>query len=287
MERTTVPQLVTRKKALGARPITMLTAYDFSMASLIDAAGRDNDSGVDTILVGDSAASVCQGKSTTLPITLEQMIYHTRCVTKGVKHALVIGDMPFLSYQISPERAVESAGRLIKEGGAHAVKLEGGLSISATVERIVACDIPVVGHVGLTPQSFHRMGGYRVQGKNTDRGLAPGSRERIIADAVAVEKAGVFMVVLECIPADLAAEITALLRIPTIGIGAGSECDGQVLVCNDMLGLTVGTTPSFVKRFAELGVTVQTAVQQFVGEVTTGKFPLHSEKHSVGPKKGS
>jgi 3-methyl-2-oxobutanoate hydroxymethyltransferase len=241
----------------------VITAYDYTLARILDRAG------VDVILVGDSLGSVIQGEATTIPVTLDQMTYHCRCVSRGTEFALVVGDMPFLSYQTSPERAIESAGRLMKEGGVAAVKLEGGIHIAPTIERMVQMDIPVMGHVGLTPQSYHRMGGYKMQGTNGD---GVGSRARVIEDARAVQAAGAFAVVLECIPAELARDITAQLHIPTIGIGAGPDCDGQVLVCADMFGFQE-RVPSFAKRYAEVGRTIEEAAKTYIDEVRTGAFP--------------
>ena len=248
-----------RRKGRG-EPFSMLTAYDFAFARIFDQAG------IDVLLVGDSVGNTVQGHETTLPVTLEEVIYHSRMVVRGADRSLVVGDMPFGSYQVSSEEAVRNAIRLVKEGGVAAVKLEGGRSARAAIERIVAAEIPVMGHVGLTPQSIHRMGGYRVQG----RGEA--GRERVIADALAVEAAGAFAVVLEGVPGDLAAGITERLAIPSIGIGAGAGCDAQVLVMHDLLGLT-DWTPSFAKRYANLGGAASQAARQFAEEVAQGKFP--------------
>ena len=261
--RITIPSLAVRKKR-GER-IAMLTAYDFTFASLFDAAD------IDVLLVGDSLANVVQGQDTTLPVTLDEIIYHTRLVARGARRAMVVSDMPFGSYQISAEDAVRNACRCVKEGGAHAVKLEGGERIAATVERIVAAEIPVMGHVGLTPQAIHRMGGHRVQGRDQ------AGRTRVVRDAQAVEAAGAFAVVLEGVPQDLAREVTQLLTIPTIGIGAGVHCDGQVLVMHDMLGLT-DWTPSFVKQYVNLGSLASQAARNFAEEVANSKFP--DAKHS-------
>lgn len=256
--RVTVRSLSRAKR--NDEPITMLTAYDYTFARIFDAAG------IDLLLVGDSLGNVVQGQDTTLPVTLDEAIYHTRLVARGASRALVIGDMPFGSYQVSAEEAVRNAIRFVKEGGAHAVKLEGGRHQLATIERITAAEIPVMGHVGLTPQSVHRMGGLRVQGRG-DKG-----RTRVIEDALACQEAGVFAVVLEGIPADLAREITETLVVPTIGIGAGVDCDGQVLVMHDLLGLT-DWTPSFVKQFANLGALASQAARAFGDEVRGRKFP--------------
>jgi len=243
----------------------MLTAYDFTFARIFESAG------IDLILVGDSLGNVVQGADTTLPVTLDEMVYHTRLVARGVSRSMVIGDMPFGSYQVGPEDAVRSAIRLVKEGGAQAVKLEGGVNAAASIERIVAAEIPVMGHVGLTPQSVNRMGGFRVQGRG-EKG-----RARIIDDALAVQAAGAFAVVLEGVPAALASEITLQLDIPTIGIGAGPDCDGQVLVMHDLLGLN-DWTPSFVKQYANLGAVATQAARAFADEVVNGKFP--DKEHS-------
>jgi 3-methyl-2-oxobutanoate hydroxymethyltransferase len=221
---------------------------------------------------------VVQGLDTTLPVTVEEVIYHCRIVARARQRALVVADMPFLSYQVDPASAVANAGRFVKEGGAEAVKLEGGCSMAETIRRIVAVDIPVVGHIGLTPQSVHRMGGHKVQGRR--HGQAPGQRERLIADAVAVEEAGAFALVLEGIPLDLAQEITERVTIPTIGIGAGPHCDGQILVLHDILGLCDRVNPKFAKRYADLWETAVGAVRAYAAEVRQGAFPTpaHSFK---------
>jgi 3-methyl-2-oxobutanoate hydroxymethyltransferase len=256
--RVTVPWLRARKRQ-GER-ICMLTAYDFTFASLFDQAG------IDVLLVGDSLGNVVQGQPTTLPVTLDETIYHTRLVARAARRALVVADLPFGSYQISSEDALRSAVRCLKEGGAQAVKLEGGRSVADTIARIVAAEIPVMGHVGLTPQAIHRMGGHRVQGRGES------GRARVLEDARAVEAAGAFAVVLEGMPAELAAEITRELAIPTIGIGAGAGCDGQVLVMHDMLGLG-DFVPSFVKQYANLGALTVQAARRYADEVAHGKFP--------------
>jgi 3-methyl-2-oxobutanoate hydroxymethyltransferase len=271
-KRVTVPE-IGRMKGAGER-ITMVTAYDWTFARLLDEAG------VDMLLVGDSLGMVVQGHDTTLPVTLDEMVYHTRMVARGAKRAMVVGDLPFGSYQASPGEAVASAIRLVKDGGAHCVKLEGGLTMEETIERIAGVDIPVIGHVGLTPQSVHRIGGHRVQGRR--HGSEPGGRERVLEDAKAVEAAGAFAVVLECIPLDLAAEITAALSIPTIGIGAGAHCDGQVLVLHDLVGFNDAWTPRFAKRYAELGRAVVQAAGEYVAEVKGGTFP--TEAHAFAPQ---
>jgi 3-methyl-2-oxobutanoate hydroxymethyltransferase len=264
VEKVTVPHIV--KQKLRGEKITCLTAYDYSFARILDAAG------VDILLVGDSVGCVFQGQPNTLPVTLDDMVYHTQAVVRGRKRALVVSDMPFLSYQISKEQAISNAGRLVQQGGAEAVKLEGGLAMQATIEAIVRVGIPVMGHVGLTPQSIHRFGGYKVQGKEKNQ------REVILRDASAVQDAGAFAIVLEGMPLDLAGEITERLAIPTIGIGAGGHCDGQVLVINDMLGLFDDFTPKFVKRYADLKEVTTHAVKSFISDVRGGKFP--GEEHS-------
>jgi 3-methyl-2-oxobutanoate hydroxymethyltransferase len=261
--RVTVPSLACRK--LRGQKLTMLTAYDFTFAQIFDGAE------IDLLLVGDSLGNVMQGQDTTLPVTLDDIVYHTRAVARGAQRALVVADMPFGSYQISPEDAVRNAIRCIKDGGAQAVKLEGGVHMAETIARISTADIPVMGHVGLTPQSIHRMGGHRVQGRNED------GRERVLADARAVEAAGAFALVIEGVPADLGREITQSVSIPTIGIGAGVDCDGQVLVMHDLLGLT-DWSPSFAKQYANLGSLAAQAARSFAEEVGNAKFP--DDEHS-------
>ena len=255
-------------------PITMLTAYDAPFARIFDEAG------VDALLVGDSVAMVVQGADSTLPVTVEEILYHTRIVARARKRALLVADMPFLSYQVSAEDALRNAGRLIKEGGAEAVKLEGGVSIAETVARLAQVDIPVMGHIGLTPQSVHRMGGHRVQGQR--EGSAPGCRQRLIDDAKALQQARAFAIVLEGIPAPLAREITAMLAVPTIGIGAGPDCDGQVRVMHDMLGLSAGFVPRFAKPYASLWQEASAATLAYLREVKEHAFP--GPEHSYGLK---
>ena len=259
------------------KPLVMVTAYDYTFAKLAEAAG------IEILLVGDSLGMVIQGQSSTLPVTLDEVIYHTKCVSRGASKALVVADMPFLSYQISETHAIEAAGRLIKEGGAAAVKLEGGEVIAPTVRRLVDLDIPVMGHIGMTPQSIHRMGGYKVQGRNSSHGA--GSPEQIIRDAQALEEAGAFCVVIECVPQDLATTITKELSIPTIGIGASAECDGQVLVSYDLLGFqTSEHRPKFLKQFAQLGQAAVEAFATYADEVRTKTFPSPAECYgSEGP----
>jgi 3-methyl-2-oxobutanoate hydroxymethyltransferase len=263
-DKITAPEIA-RMKHRGEK-ITCLTAYDYSFARILD------DAGIDILLVGDSLGCVVQGHSNTLPVTLGEIIYHTRAVARGRRRALLVADMPFLSYQVNAEEALRNAGRLLQEGGAEAVKLEGGAAMGATIARLVQVGIPVMGHIGLTPQSVHNFGGYKIQGKGKNR------REAILRDASAVEAAGAFSVVLEGMPLDLAKEITEQLTIPTIGIGAGVNCDGQVLVIHDMLGLFDDFRPKFVKRYAELTGIINGAVKNFIDEVRQQKFP--GEEHS-------
>ncbi len=266
--KVTVPEILRRKQS--NEPIVALTAYDFPFGRIADEAG------VDVILVGDSLGMVVQGLETTLPVTMDEMIYHCRMVARARRRALLVADLPFLSYQASAVEAITNAGRLIKEGAAEAVKLEGGTAIAETIRVIAAVDIPVMGHIGLTPQSVHRMGGHKVQGKR--RGDKAGQRDRVIEDALAVEDAGAFAVVLEGIPLDLAAEITERLSIPTIGIGAGPHCDGQILVIHDVLGLCDRYAPKFSKRYAELWTAAASAIEDYASDVRSGAFP--TEAHS-------
>jgi 3-methyl-2-oxobutanoate hydroxymethyltransferase len=247
------------------QPITMLTAYDFAFARIFD------NCGLDALLVGDSLAMVFRGEDSTLAVTIDEVIYHTRAVARARRRALLVADMPFLSYQVSPEEALRNAGRLIKEGGAEAVKLEGGVAIAETVRRIAAVDIPVMGHIGLTPQSIHRMGGHRVQGRKSGR--APGCRERLLEDAAALEAAGAFAIVVEGVPPSIAREISHRITLPTIGIGAGPDCNGQVLVMHDMLGLGEGDPPRFAKPFARLWDDAAAAATAYVREVREHAFP--------------
>ena len=298
----TVPEFLAAKSR-GVR-LTMLTAYDYTMARLLDVAG------VDGILVGDSLGMVVQGHEHSISVTLDEVIYHTRCVARGVRRSLLVADMPFMSFQISPQQALENAGRLLKEGGARAVKLEGGVRSAARIEAIASADIPVMGHIGLTPQSVHRVCGSGVlrdwakgrrlvvlaaifqhspavilvarradiSGVSDLRGRtlmdAPGSDEnKLMEDALATEKAGAFAVVVECVPAEVAQKVTAALKIPTIGIGAGVGCDGQILVSYDMLGLFDDFRPRFVKQYDDLGRDIVRAVESYCREVREGKFP--------------
>jgi len=268
-KRVTIPQLTEWKK--NQRKITALTAYDYTFARLLD------ESGIDVILVGDSAGMVAMGYENTLPVTMDEMIHYTRGVRRGVQQALLVGDMPFMSYHTSAEDTIRNAGRFIQEGGAEAVKMEGGSRVLDKISAVIQAGISVMGHVGLTPQSVHQFGGYRVQGKNYL------DARQIKKDGLDLQKAGVFSLVLEGIPMDLAAEITAELEIPTIGIGAGPHCDGQILVTQDMLGMNLDFAPKFVKKYGELGTAIRSAVQDYVDEVQSGGFP--DEAHSYHLKK--
>jgi 3-methyl-2-oxobutanoate hydroxymethyltransferase len=254
-----------RKKEAGDK-ITMLTAYDYPMARIIDRAG------VDAILVGDSVGMVMLGYDDTASVTMDVMIHHAKAVRKGTKRAFLIGDMPFMSYQVCDEDAVRNAGRFVQEAGCEAVKLEGGKEITPRIQAITSAGIPVIGHIGLTPQSAGKLGGYRVQGKDADSAAA------LLEDASFLEKAGCFAVILECVPKDLAGSITRKLRVPTIGIGAGSLCDGQVLVTHDAIGYFDKFVPKFVKKYAETGRTVEKAVAEFKRETESGIFP--DDEHS-------
>jgi len=267
-------QSLRQMKEKGER-IAMLTAYDATFARLLDEAGAD------VLLVGDSMGMVIQGHDTTLPVTLDEIAYHCRAVARGARRAHVVGDMPFMSYQASIEQGMMSAGKLMKEGGCHSVKLEGGAVHADLVRRLVSAGIPVMGHIGLTPQSYHQLGGFKVQGRDA------GGRERLLADALALEEAGCYAIVLEAIPADIAREITAALSIPTIGIGAGTGCDGQVLVSYDALGMDETFKPRFVRRYATLGQTIKDAVSHYVSDVRTGAFPSDAESFSVSENKAT
>lgn len=248
-------------------PITMLTAYDYTSARILDGAG------VDGILVGDSASNVMAGHETTLPITLEHMIYHAQCVVRGVDRALVIVDLPFGSFQGNSKEALASAIRIMKETGAHGVKLEGGADVVETIKRIVSAGIPVMGHLGLTPQSIYRFGTYKVRAREAEEA------EQLLLDAAAVEEAGCFSVVLEKIPRKLAKSVTKRLKVPTIGIGAGPACDGQILVTHDMLGLTTEFNPRFVRHYATLAENMKAAVQKYVSDVKDHSFPKQNESY--------
>jgi 3-methyl-2-oxobutanoate hydroxymethyltransferase len=256
-DKMTAPGFKERK---GKKKLTMLTAYDYVSAGIVDKAG------IDSILVGDSLGQVMLGYPSTIPVTVDEMIHHTKAVSRGVANALVIIDMPFMSYHESIEQARRNAGRMMKESGAAAVKLEGGTVMKDVIKAIVDIEIPVCGHIGLTPQSVNRMGGYKVQGKGVEA-------NKLIDDAKAVEEAGAFSVVLECVPRELAKEITAMLSIPTIGIGAGPDCDGQVLVIHDLLGLLEGFRPKFVKSYVDLRQEMDGAIKSYIEEVQEGTFP--------------
>lgn len=259
-------QTVVDMKSKGEK-ISMLTAYDFTMAQIIDQAG------IEIILVGDSASNVMAGHETTVPMTLEHMIYHTSCVVRGVDRALVIADLPFMSYQVTTKEALISSGRMMKEAGAHAVKMEGGKYIVDTVKRIVDAGIPVMGHLGLTPQSIYKFGTYKVRATEDDEA------DELIRDAKLLEEAGCFSLVLEKIPAHLAEKVTAELSIPTIGIGAGPSCDGQVLVLHDMLGLNKEFNPRFLRRYADLNSVMTDAVQNYIKDVKNKDFPNKDEQY--------
>ena len=245
----------------SGRRLTMLTAYDYATARLVDACG------IDGILVGDSLGMVCLGYATTLQVTMEDMIHHTRAAARGTDQALLVGDMPFLSYQVSVSEAIRNAGRLVQEGGAEAVKLEGGTHVLPQIRGLVRAQIPVMGHLGMTPQSVHVFGGFKVQGQD------PAAAGRLLDDARRLEEAGVFAIVLECIPEELASEITRSLSVPTIGIGAGPGCDGQILVLHDLVNLCGDRKPRFVKVFADAGATVREGVRAYAEAVRAGDFP--------------
>ncbi len=263
-EKITISTLKEMKK--NNKKITMLTAYDYTAAMLIDRAG------IDIILVGDSLAMTVLGYKDTLPVTMDEMVHHTKAVVRGAERALVVADMPFMSFNISCEESVRNAGRLIKEGGAQAVKLEGGGPVVKTVKTLVNAGIPVMAHLGLTPQTASQLGGYKVQGRTSQKA------RQIMEDARMLQEAGAFSLVLECVPLSLGQEITRELEIPTIGIGAGPYCDGQVLVFHDLVGLFPKFTPKFVKQYYDAGASISKAVQEFRDEVREGRFP--SEKHS-------
>jgi len=263
-QKITIPDI--KGKKANQQPITMLTAYDYPSATLVDNAG------IDIILVGDSLGMTVMGYPSTVPVTMDEMIHHCKMVARGTKHALLISDMPFMSYQTGCSDAIRNAGRFLKEGGMEAVKLEGGEVVADIVKAIVDSGISVMGHIGLTPQSVAQFGGYRVQGKTAE------SAKKLISDALKLQEAGCFSIVLEAIPASVAEIITAKLSIPTIGIGAGMKCDGQVLVYHDLLGLYQDFTPKFVKQYANLSKLITDAVKQYCLDVQHGKFP--SDKHS-------
>lgn len=250
-----------RKRKNSSEKIIMLTCYDYSTALLLDSLE------VDILLVGDSLGMVMLGYDSTVPVTMEEMLHHCKAVSRGAKNSIVVGDMPFLSYQITNEEAIKNAGKFLKEAGCDAVKLEGGIEVADKISALVKAGIPVMAHVGLTPQTASSLGGYKVQGKDLD------SAKKLLLDAKAVEEAGAFSVVLECVPAPLAALITEKISIPTIGIGAGSECDGQVLVTHDLLGMFEKFTPSFVKKYANLAPIIKDAINNFIKDVKKGNFP--------------
>jgi 3-methyl-2-oxobutanoate hydroxymethyltransferase len=272
--KVTVPSILERKSAVpsqnsSAAKITCLTAYDYPTARLLDEAG------VDVLLVGDSLAMVVLGYENTLPVTVEEMLHHTRAVRRGTRRALLVADMPYGSYHEDPMEAVRHAVRFVKEAGAEAVKLEGGERRMELIARIVEAEIPVMGHIGLTPQSVNAIGGFRVQGKTEVAG------DQLLRDARAVEAAGAFAVVLESIPRELAARITAELRIPTIGIGAGPDCDGQILVIHDLVGLSFGHQPKFARRYADVGEIISRAVTEYCRDVQQGRFPSDEESYHL------
>ncbi len=250
-----------QNKKQNKEPITMLTAYDYQFAKLIDKTGTD------MILVGDSLGMVMLGYDSTIPVTMEEMLHHAKAVRRGTEKAFVIGDMPYMSYQISIEEAIRNAGRFIKEAGCHGIKLEGGQETAETVRAITRAGIPVMGHIGLTPQTATALGGYKVQGADAE------TAKRLLKDAVALSQAGAFGIVLECIPSELAKHITETIPIPTIGIGAGRFCDGQVLVTHDLLGIFDKFTPRFVKKYTNLAPLIQDALATFLSDVREGKFP--------------
>jgi 3-methyl-2-oxobutanoate hydroxymethyltransferase len=266
----TVPDLMQRKTLAANSPnkkITCLTAYDYPTARLLDEAG------VDVVLVGDSVAMVALGYESTLPLTLEEALHHTKAVRRGVQRALVVADMPYGSYHGDISESLRNAMRFVKEAGAEAVKVEGGERRLELIARLTEAEIPVMGHVGLTPQSVNALGGYRVQGKT------PGTAEQVLRDARSVEAAGAFAIVLEAMPRELAAEITRTVRIPTIGIGAGPDCDGQILVLHDMLGLTFQAQPKFARRYANVGEIISNAVREYCADVQSGSFPSDAESY--------
>ncbi|SMO56279.1 3-methyl-2-oxobutanoate hydroxymethyltransferase [Fodinibius sediminis] len=259
-------QTIVDMKAEG-RKISMLTAYDYTMARIIDQAG------IDVILVGDSASNVMAGFETTVPMTLDQMIYHASCVVRGVETALVIADLPFMSYQVTSKEALISAGRMMKEAGVHGVKLEGGKPVIKTISKIVEAGIPVMGHLGLTPQSIYKFGTYKVRATEDEEA------RQLLEDARRLEEAGCFSIVLEKIPAKLARRVTEEISIPTIGIGAGAQCDGQVLVVHDMLGLNKEFNPRFLRRYADMHADMTDAVQSYIRDVKSGDFPSEDEQY--------
>jgi 3-methyl-2-oxobutanoate hydroxymethyltransferase len=266
VRKVTVPEIRDRKT--HGPSIAVVTAYDFTMARLFD------DAGVDVVLVGDSLGMVVQGLANTLPVTIDEVCYHGRAVSRGLRRAHLVGDMPFMSFQVSPAQAVENAGKMMKEGAFESVKLEGGVEIAEHVARMTSLGIPVMGHVGLAPQRVHALGGFRVQGKTDE------AADRIVADAVAIEQAGAYAIVLEAMPAEVASRVTRAVSVPTIGIGAGRGCDGQVLVGTDLLGMSSGHAPKFVKHFAELGDAIVNATRAYVDEVRAGTFPAKEHEYA-------
>lgn len=261
MERKPITTSTIRQMKEEGRPITMITAYDYAMARNVDEAG------IDMILVGDSLGNVMLGYNSTIPVTMDAMIHHTQAVVRGTKYALVVGDMPFMSYQASEAEGMQNAGRFLKEGGCAAIKLEGGSEICPLVKKMVTAGIPVMGHIGLTPQSVNQFGGFKVQGKDI------AAAQKLIDDAKALEAAGAFSIVLECVPAALAAKVSEMISIPTIGIGAGNGCGGQVLVCNDLLGFSNGFTPKFAKKYRNLHQEIVGAVSEYISDVRDRSFP--------------
>ena len=268
-DRSKVTTVSIREKKNRREPITCLTAYDYASARLVD------ESGIDIILVGDSLAQVMLGYENTLPVTMDEMMHHVRAVKRGVKHALIVADMPYSSYHITHQQALENATRFIKEGGAEAVKIEGGEKRAELIRRLADAEIPVMAHIGLTPQSVHMMGGYKVQGKNL------GAIEQLMRDAVALDRAGAFSIVLEGIPREVAAMITQEVEGATIGIGAGPDCDGQVLVFHDILGLSFTPPAKFVRQYADLSSTIREAIENFRNDVVNGGYPSDSESYHL------
>jgi 3-methyl-2-oxobutanoate hydroxymethyltransferase len=260
-----------RKMKQAGERITMLTAYDATFARLFDRAG------IEVLLVGDSLGNVIQGHTTTLPVTMDQMVYHCAAVRRGTSHAHLVGDLPFGSYQTSTDEAVKNAMRLVSEGGAESIKLEGGVEYAEVISRITRAGVPVMGHIGLTPQSVHKLGGYVVQGRTEEKA------KKLLDDAKALEQAGCYALVLEMMPADLSAEIAKSVSMPVIGIGAGAGCDGQVLVCYDLLGLNPDFTPKFVKKYLDLGAMIDTAVKSYKDEVKDGSFPGPAQTFTTEP----
>lgn len=258
-----------RERKQQKQKIAMLTAYDYTTAKLVDEAGAP------LILVGDSLGMVALGYESTIPVTMEEMLHHTKAVVRATKRALIIGDMPFMTYQVSISDALHNAARFVQEGGVQAVKLEGGEAVAETVRRIVNCGIPVMGHIGLTPQSIHQLSGFKVQGKT------PAAARRLVSDALALEEAGAFAIVLEAVPAPLSRIITEKVAIPTIGIGAGPYCDGQVQVISDLLGLFTDFVPRHAKQYAQLSEIIRAAIREYVSEVEAGKFPTPEQSYSL------